>query len=254
MNKKVFGYVRVSTGEQAKGFSLDGQRDEIRKYCEKNDFVLTHIFEDQTSGTRLIERQGLMAMIDAVDSSIHAVIATESDRLSRDVFQYGWLSTHLTMQRIKVLLINECETKTPSEKAFAKVRAVFAEFETELRQARIIRGTQKAREQQRFMNRPPLGYKMDNKRIIIDPETYKIVQEIYRLALTGLSITSISKQTGIKRSTVGSILCNSFYMDNNLHGKHETFIPANLWHTVRQGLAGRKLIQSHGSGENDHKI
>ncbi len=239
MNPKVYGYIRVSTGEQGKGFSLDGQRSEIEKYCEKNQLQLLEIFEDQSSGTRLFDRSGLMAMIEAINPSVHAVIATESDRLSRDVFQYGWLSTHLQRQGITIQFVNECKSETPSEKAFSKIRAVFSEFETELRQARIRRGIDKAKSYNRFMNRPPLGYRMEQKQIVIDKKTSRIVKEVFILAANGFSLREIADMTGIKRSTTGFVLKNDFYIEQNRHGKHDLFISSDLWRFANQRIKHR---------------
>ena len=56
--KRAFVYLRVSTGEQAKGFSLDAQLDEITKYCEDNDIEIVEKFSDSMSGTKLTERKG----------------------------------------------------------------------------------------------------------------------------------------------------------------------------------------------------
>jgi site-specific DNA recombinase len=239
MTQIVLGYVRVSTGEQGKGFSLAAQRKEILGYAAKNNFNTQKIFEDQSSATRLLQRQGLMDMLDAINPTIHGIIATEADRLSRDVFQYGWLSTHLAIKGVRILLINECPAITPAERAFAKIRAVFAEFETELRQARIVRGLKLAREQGRFMNRPPLGYKMENKQIVIDAEKQPLVLHIFEMASKGKSLSQISQALRIKRSTAGSILKNKFYIDDYLHGEHVAFIPQSLW-----DAAHRKRIRS----------
>ena len=47
-----------------------------------------------------------------------------------------------------------------AEKAFQKMRAAFAEFETELRQWRINRERAQAGKRNRFMSRPPLGMRI----------------------------------------------------------------------------------------------
>ncbi len=65
--KRAFVYLRVSTGEQAKGFSLDAQLDEITKYCEDNDIEVVDKFSDSMSGTKLTERKGLMELLDRID-------------------------------------------------------------------------------------------------------------------------------------------------------------------------------------------
>ena len=156
--RKAFVYLRVSTGEQAKGFSLDAQFDEIKEYCEENEIEVVESFSDSMSGTKLTERKGLMDLLDRIDiDKPSIVIATESDRISRNTLQFGWIDTHLSMKGVKLLLINEREAVGPFEKAFQKIRAVFSEFETDLRQSRINRGREKARSNSRFMNRPPFG-------------------------------------------------------------------------------------------------
>ncbi len=163
-------------------------------------------------------------MIDQIKPSIKGIVATESDRLSRDLFQFGWLTTHLSMHGVKIILINECKADSPSEKAFAKIRSVFSEFEAELRRARIKRGVQIAKEKGQFMNRPPLGYRMENKQIVIDERTKPIVQQIFKLASEGKSLRMISRLTGVSRSTVSFVLRNPFYIENNRIVEHKIFI------------------------------
>ncbi len=255
MRKNVFGYIRVSTGEQGKKYSLDGQKLEIELYCKNKELELLRIFEDQTSGTKLRERAGLMSLLDSVDKSLTAVIVTEADRLSRDVFHFGWLYTHFMQQGVELILINDRVGTTPSERAFSKVRAVFSEFEHELRQARIERGLLRARENGKFMNRPPLGYRMENNRIVIDEKASVIIKELFTLASNGSSLSIISQRTGVKRSTVASILKNPFYIDGAIHGRHDTFLDPNLWRSVQtRSLKRNHNLLSQHSDENKRKL
>ncbi len=234
MSDKVLGYIRVSTGEQGKKFSLGAQIEEIKRYCESENLELIRIFEDQSSGTRLQEREGLMSLIESINKSLKAVIVTEADRLSRDIFHFGWLYTHFRQQGVDLVLINDRTGTTPSERAFSKVRAVFSEFEHDLRRARIERGLRRAREQGKFMNRPPLGYRMENNRIVVDQKKSVIVSGIFQLAAQGFSLSQISQKMLVSKSSVGSILKNPFYIDGTLHGNHETFLETVLWQKVQQ--------------------
>ncbi len=95
---------------------------------------------------------------------------------------------------VDLVLINDRTGTAPSERAFSKVRAVFSEFEHELRRARIERGLRRARAQGKFMNRPPLGYPMSSNRIVVDERTSAIVSGIFRLASQGVSLSLISKK------------------------------------------------------------
>ncbi len=233
MIKKVYGYIRVSTGEQGRKFSLNAQKDEINRYCVTNGLVLVQVFEDQASGMRLRERGGLMALLDSLYDEVHAVVATEADRLARDVFQFGWLVTHLGQRNVEVLLINDLTGDTAAERAFARIRTVFSEFEHELRQERIARGVRLAREYQKFMNRPPFGYRMENGKIVPCKEQADKVEQVFRSASNGQSIRSIARELSLTRSTVSRMLKNRFYVSSQVNGTHEPIISVELWDAVQ---------------------
>ena len=44
---RAVGYVRVSTADQTKGYSLDAQRAEIQRYCEQHGYELVRIYPDE---------------------------------------------------------------------------------------------------------------------------------------------------------------------------------------------------------------
>jgi site-specific DNA recombinase len=223
--KRAFVYLRVSTGEQAKGFSLDAQLDEINKYCEDNVIEIVEKFFDSMSGAKLTERKGLMDLLDRIDIDKPGfVIATESDRISRNTFQFGWIDTHLSMKGVKLLLVNEREAEGPFEKAFQKIRAVFSEFETDLRQSRINRGREKAKSNYRFMNRPPFGYKVVGREVVVDPDYKECVERIFDDYFKNVSIKKIAREIGKSPGTIRYILSNNFYVDSDVNGKHDVFI------------------------------
>lgn len=223
--KRAFVYLRVSTGEQAKGFSLDAQLDEITKYCEDNDIEVVEKFSDSMSGTKLTERKGMMELLDRIDvDKPTIVIATESDRISRNTMQFGWIDTHLSMKGVKLLLVNEREAEGPFEKAFQKIRAVFSEFETDLRQSRINRGREKARRNSRFMNRPPFGYRVVGRDVVVDSDSKDVVVNIFDDYFDNVPIKRIAREVDKSPGSVRYILKNRFYVDSKLNGDHEVFI------------------------------
>jgi len=213
--KRAFVYLRVSSGEQAKGFSLDAQFDEIKKFCETKEIIIVESFSDSMSGKKLTERKSLMELLDRIDvDKPNFVIATESDRISRNTLQFGWIDTHLSMKGVKLLLVNEREAEGPFEKAFQKIRAVFSEFETDLRQSRINRGREKARGNSRFMNRPPFGYKVVGKEVVVDAEFKQSVEMIFDHYFNNVSIRRIAKKIGKSPGSIRYILSNHFYIDS----------------------------------------
>ena len=235
--KSAFSYSRVSTGEQAKGFSLDAQFAEIEQYAIKRGYKIIEKFSDSMSGTKLTERDGLMTMIDKLDElRPHCVIATETDRISRNTMQYGWIDTHLSMKGIKLLLVNESQVNDPAGKAFQKIRVIFSEFENDLRQWRIRRGRELALAEKRFMNRPPFGYIVRGKEIHVDKERMRVVKEIFRCYCDGEAVKALSRKYNKAPSNIRYILSNRFYVDPDMNGNHKVFITAEKFQAAQERL------------------
>ena len=60
---KCYLYTRVSTSMQVDGYSLDAQRDKLRKYAEYEDMVVAGEYSDEhviigTSGENLVKSRG----------------------------------------------------------------------------------------------------------------------------------------------------------------------------------------------------
>jgi site-specific DNA recombinase len=232
-----FAYVRVSTGEQARGYSLLGQYDEIERFCEEKEITVVERFSDSMSGTKLTERDGLMTMIDKIDElRPKYIIATETDRISRNTLQFGWIDTHLSMKGTKLLLVNESQVNDPAGKAFQKIRVVFSEFENDLRQWRIKRGRVLALAEKQFMNRPPFGYYMKSKDIIINPQEKVIVQMIFDQYCERVAVKQIARNFHKMPSTIRYILRNRFYIEPELNGRHIVFIKANKYLQAQERL------------------
>ena len=68
--KKVIGYIRVSDNEyqKLKENSINNQIKSINEYCNRNDFDLVEIFEDNGISGLISNRIGLTEMIDKIKS------------------------------------------------------------------------------------------------------------------------------------------------------------------------------------------
>lgn len=241
--KRAFAYARVSTGEQARGFSLEAQFGEIERFCSEREIEIIDRYSDSMSGMKLTERLALMEMLQRIeDTRPDFVIATESDRISRDTLQFGWINTHLSMKGVKLLLVNESPADGPAEKAFQRIRVVFSEFETDLRQWRINRGRLQARAHKRFMNRPPFGYVMKGKEIVPDPTDMAVVTKVFTDYCRGVPIKQLARELGLNPSSIRYLLWNRFYVDSGLRGRHELFLDEGLFYSARELLLRSKQV------------
>ena len=59
--KKCAIYVRVSTEMQVDGFSLDGQRNMLKKYAEREGMIIKGVYEDAgKSGKSILMRDWIL--------------------------------------------------------------------------------------------------------------------------------------------------------------------------------------------------
>jgi DNA invertase Pin-like site-specific DNA recombinase len=83
---RVVGYVRVSTKVQAKGESLNDQRDLIEEWAEEQGHEVVAILEDGGESGKLAaeEREGLLAALSMVEAGeVDALVVKSLDRLAR---------------------------------------------------------------------------------------------------------------------------------------------------------------------------
>src|SRR5215207_9537667 len=89
-------YSRVSSDEQAKGYSLSTQEESCRRYCADHGYAIVGAFHDAHSGTEL-DRPGLNAAIEAVDALKPTVVLLHDvDRLGREIIVQAIAERDLT--------------------------------------------------------------------------------------------------------------------------------------------------------------
>ena len=87
--ERAVGYVRVSTEDQTDGHSLDAQRREIARHCERHGYQLVRIYADEgvSAHTESIEKRPLLAtLLDAASRrEFDLVVVHTIDRWARNV-------------------------------------------------------------------------------------------------------------------------------------------------------------------------
>ena len=83
MTKQVAIYARVSTDEQAKGYSLKTQVEACQTYAKERGYIVTETFSDDYTGA-VMDRPALNKLRDLIAlETIEAVIVYDVDRLAR---------------------------------------------------------------------------------------------------------------------------------------------------------------------------
>ena len=195
--KKVIGYIRVSTEYQKlKENSINNQIKSINEYCNRNDFDLVEIFEDNGISGLISNRIGLTEMIDKIKSeNIDCVIVYSLSRLGRklkDVIQFIEL---LEKKNIKFISLKEnFNSNDIVGKLMFNILGSINEFEVNILSQRISDVKQyKKSVKEVYCGKILFGTdRIDNKLVKNDKE-FEVLELINELRNKGNSYFKISK-------------------------------------------------------------
>ena len=137
------------------------------------------------------------------------VIVYKLDRLSRSLVDFVQLLKFFDEHGVAFASVTQpIDTSTSTGKLMLHILSSFAEFERELISERTRDKMCAARKRGKWTGGvAPLGYRVDkeNKKLIIDPESAKVVKEIFDLYLKGnstLKIVQIFNEKGYKTKKI----------------------------------------------------
>lgn len=134
-NQSVFGYVRVSTKEQAvQGISLEAQESKIKTYCELHDLDGPTILRDEGVSAckrALRSRAGARELVEKIRSrQAKAVVMYRLDRLCRRTKDALFLAELCNQKKVELHSISEnIDTSSPMGEFFFTVMAAIAQLE-----------------------------------------------------------------------------------------------------------------------------
>ena len=95
----VYGYIRVSSDKQ----TVENQRFEINKFCEKQNIVINDWIEETISGTKNYTKRQLGRLLRKVHKD-DIIICSELSRLGRNLF--------MIMEILNICMTKECRVWT----------------------------------------------------------------------------------------------------------------------------------------------
>mgnify|MGYP000613914411 FL=1 len=255
-SKTVIIYNRVSTIMQDKNESLTEQTDECIRYCKTNGYEIYKILKDVKSGTK-DDRAGYLELKKHIRRrDFDILVVLETSRIARKMKELVLFFSLLNENNIEYISIREpnYNTTTPDGKFAMNIRLGLIQFERDNTAERVTdRLYFKASKGQWVNGKPPIGYKLVNKRLEIDEEKAEIVKNIYEDFLNGYSLNQINNKLQFSWGSkqVKRILTNPTYKGyirygtrsnrkkNNreafiVKGWHEAIIPEDKWEKVQE--------------------
>jgi site-specific DNA recombinase len=260
-------YIRVSTEEQLKGFSIEGQLESLHAYSKEFKMTVFKVYVDAgLSGSSIEGRPALKELLrDAQDACFQTVLCWKLNRLSRNMKDLLTMLELFKKHDIAFKSITEqFQSDNPMGQFVMQMMGSVAELERK-QISQNVRIAVKERNRQGKWNAGNivLGYDWisheDNKlsRTIINLKEAELVLHIFELYAKGYGFKAITNQLNQENyltkkgkvfgiATVRYILKNVNYIgkircgkDEVIQGHHEPVVSEALWEVVQTILNNR---------------
>ena len=253
---------RVSSDEQAQGYSLGVQEEALTRYCEKNNItILQKIREDHSAKDfNRPEFQKFLAYAKKHKGTIDFLLITSWDRFSRNITDAFIIIRTLKNLGITVQAIEQqTDMSIPENKAMLALFLAIPEIDNERRSIKIRGGMQASLKSGRWCMKAPRGYRNtrdeNNRPIIVPGKDAVHIKTMFEGIVQGkgqVEIRQELKKEGyiVSKSNMSTILYNPVYMGkikiltNNeepehlIEAIHEGIITEDMFIKVQSILTG----------------
>lgn len=194
--KKAIIYLRVSTGKQVDGASLDVQKKMCQDWATRNDLLVDKIYHDDGVSAKTLERPALKEMLEYIDANkgrISYLITYQTDRLSRNVADFYTLLALLAKQGIEYKNVNSSIETDVNNELVLGIEAVMAQHDNKVKSVRV-KDNMKAHARGGYrMSKTPLGLR--NVRDVLKRSTVAPVEGVAEKVATMLEAYSTGTYT-----------------------------------------------------------
>ncbi len=248
-------YVRVSTEEQAlHGYSLDAQREALVAYAKKNDLYIvdTYVDEGFSARKKYTKRKEFMRMLQDVENDrLDLILFIKLDRWFRNIADYYKIQEILDAHNVGWKTTEEhYDTTTTNGRLYINIRLSVAQDESDRTSDRIkFVFENKVARGEVISGAVPMGFKIENKHLVHDPDKADIVRDMFEHYAThqtkyGTKLYMI-KQHGIniEKTVMASMLRNPLYKGEYRGNQEycEPIVSREIFDKVQTVSAGRYL-------------
>ena len=252
--KRAALYVRVSTTEQKlHGMSVDSQIQALQEYCQEHGYHIHDIYNDAGFSARKSykKRPALQRMMeDCRNNKIDIVLFTRLDRFFRSVKDYYECISQMSNTPWRAIW-EDYETETPDGIFKVNIMLSVAQSEADKTSARLKDSYSYRKAKGIYIGRPPVGYLIEDGRLVKDPATQDGVQELFDTYLETLSTSKamqVAANYGISlnRASFPKLLKNPTYSGLTKNGHRcEPYITPEQQELIRTVKHSRKVKNAH---------
>lgn len=274
-NSRIYALIRVSDDKQ----SLQSQMESINKYCRNNNIELLDeniIIEHGISAfkTEYEDRKGLNTILDLVaKDKINLLIVFNSDRISRRKHDVEDFIFKLTYANVKIISTTEGQLNlnNDTDSLITSIKGWVNEYESSKIAVRVKNGLlAKQKEKQSYFHggKILLGYKVVNKKLMVDDTTAPIIRRVYKLyidygtskaieylASMGINRNAYSLLRMLKNTTYKGYsqhhkknYSEADYKDITYYNKDLAIVSESTWNTANNLIQKRRRVKNSSVG------
>lgn len=253
--KKIAGlYIRVSTEDQAREeFSLPEQEKRLRAMCEYKGYEIYDVYKDAGISAKTGNKRPAFEELlqDIKDKKCNTIVVLKLDRLTRSVYDWENIIKFLEENNAYLDCANDdINTTNANGKMVARLLTTVSQNEIERTSERTKIGLTGAIKVGHIPHHAPLGYKHEDKKLVIDYATKDVAIRIFNMYHDGMTYQKISNilneeqvlgKTNWRDSTIVHILENPIYKGDFIHGKrtkHPTY-----YENVVESLVSKEYLE-----------
>ena len=194
----IYGYIRVSTDKQ----SVENQRFEIERFCEREHMHVDEWFEETISGTKPVSKRRLGRLLKTIGGG-DTIICSELSRLGRSLFMIMDVLNQCMERGVRVWTIKEGYRLGDDiqSKVLAFAFGLSAEIERNLISQRTKEALARRKAEGKTLGRP-VGALSDISKTKLGPH----LDEIKDMLEVGMNKAEIARVYGVHRATVGRFI------------------------------------------------
>lgn len=284
-------YARYSSERQTEQ-SIEGQLRICNEYAEKNNILIIDTYIDRAMTGTNDNRTDFQRMLkDSSKQAWDLVIVYKLDRFSRNKYEMAMHRKTLRDNGIKLVSAMENIPDTPEGIILESLLEGMAEYYSAELSQKVKRGMNESRHKGNFTGGSIIyGYKVENKKVLIDEDQAKIIKLIFERYASGVFVKDIIEEltsAGIMnhgkpfaRTTVYNILKNEKYsgvlkhgdevftniyprivpkevydivrekINENAYGKHDSDVVYLLKNKIKCGYCGKTIVSESGTAKS----
>ena len=267
-------YLRYSSEKQTEQ-SIEGQERVCREFCDRNGHIVVDTYIDRAvSAYKNTEsRTDFQRMMsDAEKHKFEAIVVYKLDRFSRNRYDSAIYKNRLKKAGVRVISATEPVSDSPEGVILEEMLEAMAEYYSKELSQKIKRGMGESARKRRFLGGVcPLGYKVVDHQLVLDPDTAPLVKQAFEMYADGHLIAEICKlfnEKGYKTVKGADFNKCSFYVmfknrrylgiytcgDYEEEGAIPAIIDQELFDRVQQRMAANRQTPGRGKATVDYRL